>query len=124
MQVVPSVTASTPAEDTAPHEAESDVPDEDFYPDPPYDREEVNAAFDRLREMMDGCSASSRNLAAQLLISACILEGFDTRRRIVGAMRRLGFDYRHVVIILKAGTGSHTNDWWQVDAEGRYHNLQ
>lgn len=83
---------------------------------------EANAFFERLRELLAACGPKpNRNDAAVVLISACIEDGRDTRPLIVGALSRLGFDYRHVAIILKGETGNNPQRHrWQRDAEGRY----
>lgn len=58
---------------------------------------------------------------ANVLISACIMEGLDNGARIVGALKRLGFRPRHVSIVLKEGTGgSASSSHWRRDARGRY----
>ncbi len=83
---------------------------------------ETNAFFEGLRELLAACGPKpDRNDAAVVLITACIEGGWDTRPRIVGALKRLGLDHRHVAIILKRGTGDNPRlHRWKCDAEGRY----
>ena len=80
------------------------------------------ALFNRLRGLKAACGPRiNKHDLAIVLISACIDEGLDTRPRIVGALRSLGLDYRHVAITLKQGTGvSPTLHRWHRDAEGRH----
>jgi hypothetical protein len=80
----------------------------------------TNALFERLRQLKAACGPNKHDLAI-VLVSACILEGLDTRARIVGALRKLGLNYRHVAIILEDGTGDNPQQHrWQRDTEDRY----
>lgn len=78
--------------------------------------------FQRLQALMADCgSKCSRNDVAIVLIIGCITEAIDTRPQIIGALRKLGLDYRHAAIILKNGTGSSpTGHRWQRGPDGRY----
>ncbi len=79
------------------------------------------ALFDRLRDLIHACDDTSKHDQAIAVITACISEGVNTRPRLVGAMRHLGFDYRHAALTLNNGTGSDPERHrWQRDAEGRY----
>ena len=51
------------------------------------------------------------------LIHVCIAEGLDTRRRMVGALTRLGFKHSHVAIMLEKGCRSKM---WRLDSGDRY----
>ena len=56
-----------------------------------------------------------------VLIEACLDEGIDTRKGIVDALVKLGFNYRHVAILLNEGTGeSPERHNWRRDENGRY----
>jgi hypothetical protein len=55
------------------------------------------------------------------VITACICEGMDTGKRIVGALKRLGFHPHHAWIMLEAVTGSEAEPYyWYRDDEGHY----
>lgn len=77
------------------------------------------STFDRLRKLMVRCG-KNKNDRAIAVISACIMEGFDTRPRIIGALKHLGFNPRHAAMILNDGTGRPDSHWWHRDADGRY----
>lgn len=78
--------------------------------------------FDRLRALLDACgSAANQHDRAIVGITACIDEGIDTRPRIIGVMQHLGFDRRHIALILNEGTGGDVNRHrWQRKEEGHY----
>lgn len=83
---------------------------------------ESDAIFERLRDMKSrlrrGCNKNDRCIA---LITVCIGEGFDKRRRIVGALTHLGFDRAHVILMLKEGQGpSPIQHRWMLGDDGRY----
>lgn len=61
--------------------------------------------FERLRRLRDELG-SNKNDAVTALIAACIGEGLDTEPLIVAMIGRLGFDDRHIRIMLKNGTGT------------------
>lgn len=76
--------------------------------------------LDELRQLKAICGPNKHDQAT-ILISACIGEGLDTRPRIVGALRHLGLDYRHVNIVLNKLTGGDPQRHrWMRDAEGCY----
>lgn len=58
---------------------------------------------------------------ALVLIEACLDQGIDTRKGIIAALVELGFDYRHVAILLNehAGTNPERHSWRR-DETGRY----
>ena len=80
------------------------------------------ALFDRLRGLIDACSLeANRHDQAIAVITACIDEGIDTRPRIVGMMKHLGFDYRHAAMTLNDAAGIDSDRHrWRRDATGRY----
>ena len=84
--------------------------------------DDAAAIFGRLRELANQCEIGgvNRNDAGIALITACIEEGFDTRPRIVGALKALGFDRGHIAILLKEETGADPRRHrWAQDDEGR-----
>ena len=76
----------------------------------------------RLRGLLEDCGPGiSKHDLAIILITACIDEGLNTRPRIVGALKSLGFNSRHVAIVLKYETGDNPESKrWQVRKEGVY----
>ncbi len=87
-------------------------------------REQLNEFFRGLRELDHACRANgSKHDRAIALICACIDEGVDTGARIVGALKRLGFNAQHVGKLLHDYTGNDpSRHHWQRDEAGRYSN--
>lgn len=82
--------------------------------------QDTKAAFDRLRATLDACGPK-KDARAIAGIAACIAEGMNTRARIVGALRELNLDYRHVNIVLNTSTADDpARGLWKRDAEGIY----
>lgn len=84
---------------------------------------ETPAMFRNLRQLIAELVSRTNNQhdQATILITACIEEGMDEGKRIVGALKTLGFDPRHVGIILKTGTGDNPNrHLWRRDGTGKY----
>lgn len=78
------------------------------------------AVFRRLRQLKADCGPNKHDQATAL-ITACIMEGMDTGKRIIGALKVLGFDPQHVGIILNEGTGlDPERHHWRRDQEGTY----
>ena len=87
--------------------------------DPPVHDAEL---FDRLRGLIQACGTeANKHDQAIAVIAACIDEGLDTRPRIVGAMRHLGFSAAHAAMILNEATGCNSERHrWRADEGGRY----
>lgn len=69
----------------------------------------------------------SKHDRAIALIAVCIDNGWNTGTRIVGALKHLGLNPRHVAIVLKEGAGGNPEaHWWQRNADGHYslHDVQ
>ena len=82
--------------------------------------DDANQIFSEVRQLIaDCCPTGNKHEQAIVAIEAFIIAGFDTRARIVGALRRLGFDNGHVHIVLKQETGKMDHHRWRV-ADGRY----
>jgi hypothetical protein len=80
---------------------------------------EMAAIFGELREMIAACGPdANKGDVVHILIIACIEVGMNTRARIVGALRTLGFNYAHVNIILNNETGLYRS--WQRSDDGSY----
>ena len=76
------------------------------------------ALFERLRDFARKCDVGKNdNETVIALIHVCIAEGLDTRRRMVGALTRLGFKHSHVAIMLEKGCRSKM---WRLDSGDRY----
>ncbi len=76
--------------------------------------------LDGLRDLQRDCGPNCNDQAVAL-ITACIEEGWNTRARIVGALKALGFDYRHAAIMLKDNAGPDpVRHRWQCGETGVY----
>jgi hypothetical protein len=84
--------------------------------------EEIAAIFRRLRTLLyDLEEVKSDHDKAIVMIVACIDQGLNTGPRITGALERLGFNKRHIGIILKQETGNDpARHRWMRSAEGIY----
>jgi hypothetical protein len=89
---------------------------------PELPKTETDKFFIGLRALIRTCEPTvNKHDLVTVAITACIWEGFNTRRRIVGALTHLGFDYRHVCILLNDGTGSDPERHrWHCDDQGVY----
>lgn len=85
---------------------------------------EAKAVFRRLRALAADCGTNKHEIAIAL-ITACILEGWDTGPQIIGALKKLDFDHRHVAILLKQFAGTNLDrHLWRRDEEGQYSLLE
>lgn len=101
---------------SAPHEEDTMNPDIDNTAMPAGGAQDNTALFRRLRELKRACG-SNKHDQATMLIEALLDERIDTRARIVGALRRLGFSNDHAVLVLSDGIAARR---WRRDADGRY----
>lgn len=75
--------------------------------------------FERLKRLLSNYgSHSNKHEDAALIIQACIVEGIDTRPAIIAIMERLGFNRKHVAIMLEPR--SFYSHHWRRSAEGIY----
>ncbi len=78
------------------------------------------AVFGRLRALKARCGPNKHDQAIAL-IAACILEGWNTGKRIVGALGAIGMNPRHVGKMLSDGAGaSPDRHFWRRSQDGRY----
>jgi len=76
--------------------------------------------FTRLRALKEACG-SNKNDSAIALITACIGEGIDTRPQIIGTLKHLDYNPRHVGMMLNNNEGSLPSlHRWMRDADGCY----
>lgn len=81
---------------------------------------EAKAVFARLRALAADCGTNKHDVAIAL-ITACIIEGWDTGPQIIGTLCKLGLDRRHVAILLKESAGTNPDrHFWRRDGDGRY----
>lgn len=81
---------------------------------------EVDAIFQRLRQLKASCAGKTNSDdRVAMLIAACIDEGMDTDARIIGAIKRLGFERQRAVTVLRGGVGQ----LWEPTEDGRFRNL-
>jgi hypothetical protein len=82
--------------------------------------EQTTAIFHRLRALKADCGPNKHDQAISL-IWACISEGWDSGPRIVGALKALDLNPRHVGKTLRDLEGPNPeNHWWHRDQDGRY----
>ena len=81
-----------------------------------------NEMFDGFRRLMASCGPNaSKHDQVNVLIEACIDRGLNTGVRIVRALMTLGFNGRHVGMLLKAGRGENPErHTWKCDPDGHY----
>jgi hypothetical protein len=78
--------------------------------------------FDGFRQLMAECGPTvNKHDLVNVLISACIDQGLNTGPRIVGALDALGFNRRHVGMLLKEGRGEEAErHTWKRNQQGQY----
>ncbi len=78
--------------------------------------------FDGFRRLMAACGPTvNKHDKGNVLIKACIDRGLNTGVRIVRALMALGFNGRHVGMLLKAGRGENPErHMWKRDSDGHY----
>ena len=78
-------------------------------------------AFASLQELIRSCGDANKHDVVTVLILALIDTGVDTKRGIISVISHLGFNNRHVAIVLKNGERSGAErQLWQCDAAGHY----
>ncbi|MCA0979300.1 hypothetical protein LCM19_13080 [Qipengyuania flava] len=89
--------------------------------DPLATKELEHAFFEGLRELWKECGhGTNKHDQARILIMACIDEGVNNGKRIVGILSKIGFNARHIGATLDRQCGSNPDhDWWK-DNEGNY----
>ena len=84
----------------------------------------VNDIYRDLRELLDACAGTNLHDQAMVGISFCIDEGIDQGPQIIGALRRMGFNPRHIGKLLHDLAGSNpARHRWQRGKDDRYRNL-
>lgn len=64
---------------------------------------------------------TNKHELATILIGACIMEGFDTGKRITGALEKLGFNKQHAGKMLADGVGVDPQHYyWRRTPQGTY----
>ena len=78
--------------------------------------------FASLKSLADSCGEASKHDIVTVLILGCLSEGINTRSGVIGMVTHLGYNNKHVAIMLKEGAGPHAEGYsWHRDALGRYH---
>lgn len=81
---------------------------------------DVNAIFRRLRQLKASFAGKANsNDRVAMLIAACIDEGIDTEDRIIGSLRRLDYERKRAVTVLRLGVGK----LWASTENGQFRNL-
>lgn len=80
------------------------------------------ALIERLRRMKQSCEAcmKSKHDRVFTLVLCCLDEGINTMGTILTVLEAIGFNRKHVALIVREWTGSNPgrHRWW-IDAEGR-----
>jgi len=77
--------------------------------------------FVRLKALIRSCGDANKHDIVGVLIHACLDEGINTRSQIIGVIKHLGYNSRHVAIVLEKGAGPNPERYfWYCDACGRY----
>lgn len=72
---------------------------------------------DSIAQLLAACGPDANlNDRCIVAILACLDAGISSRKGIIDALKPHGFNYQHIAILLKAGTG----DKWQRDEKGVY----
>lgn len=79
--------------------------------------EEMDVSYADLCEALKTCPLSeNKHQSAILCIGICLENGIGTRAQIVETLTKLGFNHRHLVIMLEQNLGQ----LWDRDSENRY----
>lgn len=85
----------------------------------------MNEIFRDLAGLLEGCAGTNRHDQAIVAITFCIDEGITTGQQIIGVLRHMGFNARHVGKLLHDLSGNDpARHFWHRDAEGHYRNLR
>lgn len=86
---------------------------------------EIDRIYRQLRNLKRNVTSKlSRRDRAEVLIGACISEGFNSRHRIIKTLRAIGLSVNLLVKALDEGTGNDPElHLWKCDEDGRYHLL-
>ncbi len=85
-------------------------------------KEEAPRLIERLRRFIEelGPKANKHDLVTAM-IYMCIGKGLNTDKQIIGTIYRLGFNNRHVAMMLKEGTGrTSVSGHWRRNADKTY----
>lgn len=84
----------------------------------------MNDIFRDLQGLLKGCEGTSKHDQAIVAITFCIDEGITVAQQIIGVLRRMGFNPRHVGKLLHDLSGNDpARHFWHRDAEGHYRTL-
>ena len=82
--------------------------------------DEINEFFRNLRELRRTCRRTmSSDDRLAVLIAACIDFGFNTKRQVIGVLRRLDFKDNHIIRVL----GVYAGTQWRQAEDGSYISL-
>ena len=85
---------------------------------------DMNDIYRDLDELLASCAGANLHDQAIVGINFCIDEGIDLGAQIIGALRRKGFNPRHIGKLLHDLSGSNpARHRWQRGDDDRYRNL-
>ena len=78
--------------------------------------------FRELTEVLERCGPdATQHDRAFAGIMTCLWRGVDTKRHIISALQQVGFNPRHIAMVLDPKKGPFRNsDYWRIDATGRH----
>lgn len=81
-----------------------------------------SAIFDGLNRLIEHCGPKpNKHDLVLALIAACVGDGVNTAKQIIGVLHRLGFNNKHVAMMLKEGTGMNPESArWRLNGDKTY----
>lgn len=77
--------------------------------------------FGELQALERSCGDANKHEKVTVLILACIERGINTKSAIIGVITHLGFNNRHVAIVLDEGAGPNPErHHWRFHSSGLY----
>ena len=77
--------------------------------------------LDELTEALDTLQADvTLHQRAFVGIMICLDNFVDTKRHIISVLQKVGFNPRHIAMVLDPRKGPFKSEYWLVDAAGRY----
>jgi hypothetical protein len=89
---------------------------------PTLSEDQLDDLIDRLQRLLAACG-TNKNDQVIAAIGALIAERIDTKPRVLGMLKKLGFNTQHGSVMLDGGNKKMRHEiMWRLDKEtGRYH---
>lgn len=87
--------------------------------------DQIAAVFEDMHEGLRKLPTNANlNDRAKFCIGVCIANGIDTKRHIIGTVRKVGFKTGHVGAMIDSSTGKDPERYlWSLGKDGLYRNL-